>query len=90
MDLVRLVLELKANHNALDCIGQTPLRIVAGCQLAFACQCRTSRRPAVGRWMSFEPKNKNKYGVTSLQLFQEMHRRLSAEGHGTRCPIWNN
>ena len=29
--------------------------ICCTCQLEFACQCRRSRRPADGRWMSFEP-----------------------------------
>ena len=51
MDLVRLLLELKAHHNALDCKGQTPLHIVeTACQ-----QCRRSGRTADGRWMPFEP-----------------------------------
>ena len=77
LDLVRLLLEVKANHNALDRYGRTPMHIVANnlnspanvvevADLLMDAGCHLNQ--------------KDIRGVTSLQLFRQMYRRLFAEG----------
>ena len=77
MDLVRLLLELKAHHNALDCKGQTPLHIVAINWKSRANVAEVAELPMNAGCHLNQPDIN---GVTSLQLFRQMHDRLTAEG----------
>ena len=87
VDLVRLLLEVKANHNALDWYGQTPLHSVAtnwdsrdnvveAAELLMDAGCHL-----------IQP---DKDGATSLQLFRRMHDRLTAEGLLDTAPNLEN
>ena len=77
IDFVRLLLELKANHNALDRSGRTPLHMVAKNLYS-----RVNVLEIANLLMDAGShlNQKDKYDATSLQLFREMHRRLSSEG----------
>ena len=77
LDLVRLLLEVKANHNALDYIGRNPLHIVA---VNWNSRANVVEVADMLMDAGCHLNQKDKNGKTALQLFQEMHRRLSAEG----------
>ena len=77
LDFVRLLLEVKANHKALNRSGRTPLHVVANNWPSRA------NIVEVADLLMDAGSHLNQadiHGVTSLQLFQEMHHRLSAEG----------
>ena len=76
-NLVRLLLEVKANHNALDRYGRTPLHIVA---VNWDSRANVVEVANLLMDAGCHLNQKDKNGKTALQLFQEMHRRLSAEG----------
>ena len=77
LDLVRLLLEVKANHNALDYIGRTPLHIVA---VNWSSRANVVEVADLLMDAGCHLNQKDIRGVTSLQLFRQMYRRLSAEG----------
>ena len=77
LNLVRLLLEVKANHNALDYLGRTPLHIVASNWYSHANVVEVANLLMdAGSHLNQADTN----GVTSLQLFQRMHRQFSADG----------
>ena len=77
LDLVRLLLEVKANHNALDRYGRTPLHIVA---VNWDSRANVVEVANLLMDAGCHLNQKDKNGKTALQLFQEMHCRVSAEG----------
>ena len=77
LDLVRLLLEVNANPNALNGIGRTPLHWLA---VNFRSGANIVEVANLLMNAGSHLNQPDHQGITSLQLFQEMHRRLSAEG----------
>ena len=77
VDLVRLLLEVKADHNAPDWYGQSPLHFVATNWDSLANVVEVADLLMDAGCHLNQP---DKYGETSLKFFQEMHHRLTAEG----------
>ena len=77
LGLVWLLLEVKANHNALDRVGRTLLHVAA------ANWHSHSNFVEVADLLMDTGSHLNQpdiRGITCLQLFRQMHHRLSAEG----------
>ena len=77
INLVRLLLELKADHNALDWYGQTPLHFVA---TNWDSRANVVEVADLLMDAGCHLNQSDKDGETSLQFFRQMHHRLTAEG----------